>query len=95
MTDLARSRLSDRYQSVRKWTERLVLPLEPEDQVVQPMPDASPTKWHLGHTAWVFETFLLVPFLKDYHVYHPTFGYLFNSYYEAAGARQPRPLRGL
>ncbi|HJV41772.1 ergothioneine biosynthesis protein EgtB [Caulobacter sp.] len=87
--------LTDRYQRVRGRTETLAAPLSPEDQLAQSMPDASPTKWHRAHTTWFFETFLLVPFLPDYTVYDPDFGYLFNSYYEAVGPRQPRPERGL
>ena len=59
------------------------------------MPDVSPPKWHLAHTSWFFETFLLIPYLPDYDVFHPAFGYLFNSYYEAVGKRHPRPQRGL
>jgi ergothioneine biosynthesis protein EgtB len=59
------------------------------------MPDVSPPKWHLAHTTWFFETFLLIPYLKDYQVFHPQFGYLFNSYYEAVGERYARPHRGL
>ena len=85
----------ERYRSVRRRTETLAAPLSPEDQAAQSMPDASPTKWHRAHTTWFFETFLLVPFLPDYEVYDPAFGYLFNSYYEAMGPRQPRPQRGL
>jgi len=83
------------YRWVRCRTEDLAAPLAPEDQVVQPMPDASPTKWHLAHTSWFFEEFLLSSFLESYRPFHPLFGYLFNSYYEAAGPHQPRPLRGL
>ncbi len=84
-----------RFSEVRDLTERLAVPLAPEDQVVQSMPDASPAKWHRAHTSWFFETFLLVPYLAGYEVFHPRFGYLFNSYYEAVGARHPRPRRGL
>jgi ergothioneine biosynthesis protein EgtB len=69
--------------------------LTAEDQSIQSMPDVSPTKWHLGHTTWFFETFLLGRFDPDYRVFDPAFGYLFNSYYEAAGPRHPRPERGL
>ncbi|MGB8273796.1 MAG: ergothioneine biosynthesis protein EgtB, partial [Alphaproteobacteria bacterium] len=84
-----------RYRAVRGATRALARPLAPEDQVVQSMPDASPTKWHLAHTAWFFETFVLGPFDPEYRVFDPRFGYLFNSYYEAAGPRHPRPERGL
>ena len=59
------------------------------------MPDVSPTKWHRGHTSWFFETFLLQPELAGYQPFHPAFGYIFNSYYEAVGARHPRAERGL
>jgi ergothioneine biosynthesis protein EgtB len=76
-------------------TERLAEPLSPEDCQVQSMPDASPVKWHLAHTSWFFETFLLTPHLPGYVVFHPSFNYLFNSYYNAVGQRHPRPRRGL
>lgn len=69
--------------------------LSPEDQTVQSMPDVSPTKWHLAHTSWFFETFVLGPFDPGYRVFDPAFTYLFNSYYEAVGPRHPRPERGL
>ncbi|MBN9319831.1 MAG: ergothioneine biosynthesis protein EgtB [Caulobacterales bacterium] len=91
----AASALSRRYREVRARTESLAAPLSPEDQAAQSMPDASPTKWHLAHTSWFFETFLLTPHLDGYGVFGPAFGYLFNSYYEAVGPRQPRPERGL
>jgi ergothioneine biosynthesis protein EgtB len=80
---------------VRAETERRAAPLGPEDQVVQPMPDASPTKWHRAHTTWFFEQFLLVPHLASYRVFDDAFAYLFNSYYVAAGPRHARPRRGL
>jgi ergothioneine biosynthesis protein EgtB len=80
---------------VRAETERRAAPLGPEDQVVQSMPDASPTKWHRAHTTWFFEQFLLVPRLAGYQVFDPQFAYLFNSYYVAAGPRHARPRRGL
>jgi ergothioneine biosynthesis protein EgtB len=86
--------LATRYQYVRSTTERLAEPLSAEDQVVQSMPDVSPTKWHRAHVTWFFETFLLTPHLEGYEA-DPTYGYLFNSYYEAVGERQPRPQRGL
>ncbi|THD65001.1 ergothioneine biosynthesis protein EgtB [Phenylobacterium sp.] len=84
-----------RYRAVRQATEALTRSLTPEDQLAQSMPDASPTKWHLAHVTWFWETFLLVPNLAGYKVFDPRFHYLFNSYYEALGARQPRPERGL
>lgn len=83
-----------RFRSVRSRTEELAAPLSPEDQTVQSMPDASPTKWHLAHTTWFFETFVLRP-LSGYRVFDPRYEYLFNSYYEAVGPRHPRPQRGL
>jgi ergothioneine biosynthesis protein EgtB len=87
--------LSDRYQQVRLLSQKICQPLEIEDYLIQTMPDVSPPKWHLAHTTWFFETFLLVPHLADYAVFHPQYGYLFNSYYEAVGQRHPRPQRGL
>jgi ergothioneine biosynthesis protein EgtB len=87
--------LLDRFLSVRRQTEALAGPLSPEDQTVQSMPDASPTKWHLAHTTWFFETFLLKPQLAGYRPFDPAYEYLFNSYYEAVGPRHPRPQRGM
>jgi ergothioneine biosynthesis protein EgtB len=84
-----------RYRSVRSFTEQLCAPLQPEDYVVQSMPDASPAKWHLAHTSWFFETFVLQPRVPGYEPHHPQFGVLFNSYYEAVGPRHPRPERGM
>jgi ergothioneine biosynthesis protein EgtB len=83
------------YRDVRAETERRAAPLGPEDQVVQSMPDASPTKWHRAHITWFFEQFLLVPHLAGYRVFDEQFGYLFNSYYVAAGPRHARPRRGM
>jgi ergothioneine biosynthesis protein EgtB len=83
------------YRAVRAETERRAAPLSAEDQGVQSMPDCSPTKWHRAHTSWFFETFLLTPSLDGYVPFDPSFAYLFNSYYEAVGPRQPRPQRGL
>ncbi len=90
-----RSALHESYRRVRDYTEALAAPLSPEDQVVQSMPDVSPTKWHRAHTTWFFETFLLSPRLADYTVFEPWYAYLFNSYYEGVGPRHPRPHRGL
>ncbi|TCT07759.1 ergothioneine biosynthesis protein EgtB [Aquabacter spiritensis] len=90
-----RDDLVARFRTVRAHSEELARPLGAEDQTVQSMPDCSPTKWHLAHVSWFFETFLLVPHLAGYEVQHPQFAYLFNSYYEAAGARHPRFERGL
>lgn len=87
--------LTEQYSMVRQWSEKLCQPLQVEDYVVQSMPDVSPPKWHLAHTTWFFETFLLQPHLPGYHVFHPQYGFLFNSYYEAIGSRHPRPQRGL
>ena len=83
------------FRAVRAETERRALPLGPEDQVVQSMPDASPTKWHRAHTTWFFEQFLLAPHLAGYQVFDEDFAYLFNSYYVAAGPRHARPRRGM
>lgn len=87
--------LATRYQQVRHYTETLCQPLAIEDYVIQSMPDVSPTKWHLAHTSWFFETFLLIPFLPHYRPLHPQYSYLFNSYYIGAGERYSRPQRGL
>src|SRR3954452_16586144 len=79
----AREALAARYRAVRRLTEALCAPLAVEDHVVQSMPDASPAKWHLAHTSWFFETFVLAPALAGYRPFHPRYGYLFNSYYNA------------
>ncbi|HYM30524.1 MAG TPA: ergothioneine biosynthesis protein EgtB [Candidatus Cybelea sp.] len=91
----ARENLARRFKHIRDATVALTEGLEPEDLVIQSMPDASPTKWHLAHTTWFFETFILTAHAPGYDVFDPTFGYLFNSYYEAVGARHPRAERGL
>ncbi len=83
------------YQQIRQDSETICAPLEIEDYGIQTMADVSPPKWHLAHTSWFFETFLLTPFLPDYSVFHPDFIRLFNSYYEQVGAFHPRPQRGL
>ncbi|MDE2801675.1 MAG: ergothioneine biosynthesis protein EgtB [Chloroflexota bacterium] len=89
------SSMAERYRRVRQWTEELCAPLSPEDCVIQSMPDASPTRWHLAHTTWFFETFVCKPFISDYRPYHELYEYLFNSYYNAVGTQYPRPERGL
>jgi len=82
------------YAQVRQRSRALVAPLEDEDLGVQPMPDASPPKWHLAHTTWFFETFLLKPFVPGYRAFDARFEYLFNSYYNAIGTQFPRVRRG-
>jgi ergothioneine biosynthesis protein EgtB len=79
----------------RRLSLELASPLTPEDMVVQAMEDASPTKWHLAHVTWFFETFVLTKHLAGYRIFDETFNYCFNSYYESQGKRQPRPKRGL
>lgn len=91
----ARARLANRYVAVRARSESICASITVEDHMLQAMPDVSPAKWHLAHVTWFFETFLLVPYLSGYEPYDPAFGFLFNSYYEAEGARQPRPKRHL
>jgi ergothioneine biosynthesis protein EgtB len=90
-----RAALRERFAAIRRDSEALAADLSPEDQAIQSMPDVSPTKWHLAHTGWFFETFLLKPFDPAHRDFDPAFAYLFNSYYEAAGPRHPRPQRGL
>ena len=85
----------ERYRRVRGFTESLCKSLVEEDYVIQSMPDVSPTKWHLAHTSWFFETFILRPHLADYRPFHPKYAYLFNSYYVQAGERHCRARRGL
>ncbi|MEM6264541.1 MAG: ergothioneine biosynthesis protein EgtB [Bacteroidota bacterium] len=86
--------LLDKYQEVRAQTLNICSPLSPEDTVVQPITDVSPPKWHMAHTTWFFEQFVLGEFLPDYTVFHSQFAYLFNSYYEHAGERMLRANRG-
>ena len=88
------STLAARYQAIRSFTVGLCAGLAPEDMVVQSMPDVSPTKWHLAHTSWFFETFLLQPHLPGYQPLNPTYAFLFNSYYQQAGERHCRAQRG-
>jgi len=87
--------LLSRLLEVRRRSERLIEPLQPEDLGLQGMADASPPKWHLAHTTWFFETFVLERFWPEHEPADRRWGYLFNSYYDAIGPRQPRPQRGL
>ncbi|MGH1486323.1 MAG: ergothioneine biosynthesis protein EgtB [Cellvibrionaceae bacterium] len=95
-TDIADITVSiDRFLEVRRQTECLVASLSEADAQLQSMPDASPAKWHLAHTTWFFETFILCPYLTDYRRFNETFNYLFNSYYNGIGEQYPRHQRGL
>ena len=94
--DLAdRAALKARFETARSQTEQLASPLEPEDCQVQTMDDVSPTKWHLAHTTWFFETFGALRFKAGYARPDDLYGYLYNSYYEALGRKWSRPERGL
>ena len=87
--------LAGRYAQVRALSVRLVEPLSDADATIQSMPDASPAKWHLAHTTWFFETFLLRDHLRGYRLFDADWPFLFNSYYEAEGPRHARPSRGM
>jgi ergothioneine biosynthesis protein EgtB len=87
--------LRERYQAVRALSLAIAAPLSDADATLQPMPDASPAKWHLGHTSWFFETFVLRDHKADYRPFEPAWAYLFNSYYEGEGPRHPRARRGM
>jgi len=89
------ARLHTAYREIRRATEALCGGLSAEDCALQSMPDASPVKWHLAHTSWFFETFVLEPGLRGYRPFHPHFKVLYNSYYVGVGERHPRPERGL
>src|SRR5690242_1792914 len=101
MKELARGKapvsqpLAERFRSVRAVTRSLAAPLSAEDCAIQSMPDASPVKWHLAHTTWFFETFILSKADPEREPFHPAFRVLFNSYYNAVGDKHPRPQRGL
>ncbi|WP_029285676.1 ergothioneine biosynthesis protein EgtB [Pedobacter sp. R20-19] len=86
--------LVDQFLTIRKYTESICEPLQTEDYVVQPIEDVSPPKWHLGHTTWFFETFILKPHAANYQEYNPDYNFVFNSYYETVGARVIRTDRG-
>lgn len=94
-SDAALDTLHDRLFTTRRLTDQLTAPLSDEDQVVQAMDDASPTKWHIAHTTWFFEAFVLNQFLPGYQVFDDRFEFCFNSYYEAVGPRHPRQKRGM
>jgi len=86
--------LETRYFNIRSHSVNICKPLEIEDYVVQPIGDVSPPKWHLGHTTWFFETFVLIPYFTEYSVFDPLYNFVFNSYYETIGARVIRTDRG-
>lgn len=94
MTAIATDQSLAQYQRVRKYTEALCAPLETEDYIPQPKPFVSPAKWHLGHTTWFFEQFILCSYLPDYQIYHEDFSFLFNSYYNQMGNHVLRVNRG-
>jgi hypothetical protein len=85
-----RDRLGDRFRAIRGLSRAIAAPLSDADATLQPHPDASPAKWHLAHTSWFFETFVLRDHLPGYRAFDPAYAYLFNSYYDGEGARQPR-----
>ncbi|MEM8527144.1 MAG: ergothioneine biosynthesis protein EgtB [Bacteroidota bacterium] len=87
-------KLAQRYREIRQQSLDLCAPLSTEDFVVQPINDVSPPKWHLGHTTWFFENFILATYAKDYQLYQPKYNYFFNSYYESQGPRILRSSRG-
>ncbi len=84
----------DKYNEVRKYSEHICKPLKTEDYVLQPVVDVSPPKWHIGHSTWFFETFVLKPNMNDYEEFDPNYNFVFNSYYETVGARVIRTDRG-
>lgn len=94
-TEAQQDALEARYRDVRALTQALAAPLSDADATVQSMPDASPAKWHLAHVTWFFETFVLRGHVAGYRPFDPRYAFLFNSYYEAEGARHPRAMRGM
>ncbi|MDB6021733.1 MAG: hypothetical protein JWQ04_1590 [Pedosphaera sp.] len=94
-TPSLRTALAGRYQAVRQFSRTICETLVAEDYVIQTMPEASPTKWHLAHTSWFFETFVAKPRRRNHRPLHPQYAFLFNSYYNAAGKMHARPQRGL
>ena len=93
--EITAAALSERYRETREQSLALISELQPEDTVVQSMPDVSPTKWHLAHVTWFFERFVLEPGLKGYSRFDDQYHFLFNSYYYTAGQMHARPKRGL
>src|SRR5437868_4029421 len=91
---IAEQTLTEQYYRVRLHSEAICRGLETEDYVVQPVADVSPPKWHLGHTTWFWETFVLKPNVPSYRIFHDDFSYVFNSYYETVGKRVLRTDRG-
>ena len=87
--------VSERLMRCRRLTLELAEPLSDADASIQPFPDASPAKWHLAHTSWFFETFILRDLVPGYRLFDERFAYLFNSYYEGEGERHPRARRGM
>src|SRR5687768_2633611 len=91
----ASSDIGVRFQAVRTLSVAIAAPLSDADATIQPMPDASPAKWHLAHTTWFFETFVLRDHVENYRPFDDRWAFLFNSYYEAEGDRHARPRRGM